>query len=60
MKLLKICEYKGRLVLKSGLHIGSGNMEMHIGGEYHINKKVGALLDLSTNVSTIGLGFHFN
>jgi CRISPR-associated protein Csm3 len=32
MKLIKICEYKGSIVLKSGLHIGSGNMEMHIGG----------------------------
>jgi len=32
MKLIKICEYKGTIVLKSGLHIGSGNMEMHIGG----------------------------
>lgn len=32
MKLIKICEYKGTIILKSGLHIGSGNMEMHIGG----------------------------
>lgn len=32
MKLINICEYKGAIVLKSGLHIGSGNMEMHIGG----------------------------
>lgn len=32
MKLIKICEYKGNIILKSGLHIGSGNMEMHIGG----------------------------
>lgn len=32
MKLIAIKEYKGRIVLKSGLHIGSGNMEMHIGG----------------------------
>jgi CRISPR-associated protein Csm3 len=32
MKLLKIKEYNGRIVLRSGLHIGSGNMEMHIGG----------------------------
>lgn len=32
MKLIKICEYKGTITLKSGLHIGSGNMEMHIGG----------------------------
>ena len=32
MQLRKICEYKGSIILKSGLHIGSGNMEMHIGG----------------------------
>lgn len=32
MKLSAIKELKGALVLKSGLHIGSGNMEMHIGG----------------------------
>ncbi len=32
MKLIKIAEYKGTVTLKSGLHIGSGNMEMHIGG----------------------------
>lgn len=32
MKLLSIKELKGKIILKSGLHIGSGNMEMHIGG----------------------------
>ncbi len=32
MKLIKICSYTGTIQLKSGLHIGSGNMEMHIGG----------------------------
>lgn len=32
MKLITIKELKGKIVLKSGLHIGSGNMEMHIGG----------------------------
>ncbi len=32
MKLHKICAYKGTIILKSGLHIGSGDMEMHIGG----------------------------
>jgi CRISPR-associated protein Csm3 len=30
--LKKIIRLEGRIVLKSGLHIGSGNMEMHIGG----------------------------
>lgn len=32
MRLKDIKELKGTIVLKSGLHIGSGNMEMHIGG----------------------------
>jgi len=32
MKLTEIKKLEGTIVLKSGLHIGSGNMEMHIGG----------------------------
>lgn len=32
MKLTSIKRLEGTMVLKSGLHIGSGNMEMHIGG----------------------------
>lgn len=32
MKMIKICQYNGTILLKSGLHIGSGCMEMHIGG----------------------------
>ena len=32
MKLIDIKEIKGRIVLKSGLHIGAGDMEMKIGG----------------------------
>ncbi len=32
MKLEKILEIKGTIELVSGLHIGSGDMEMHIGG----------------------------
>ncbi|MGD9157369.1 MAG: type III-A CRISPR-associated RAMP protein Csm3 [Desulfobacteraceae bacterium] len=32
MQLLEIKEIKGKLVLKSGLHIGAGDTEMHIGG----------------------------
>ncbi len=32
MKLLSIKKLEGKITLKSGLHIGSGNMEMHIGG----------------------------
>ncbi|MCD6412643.1 MAG: type III-A CRISPR-associated RAMP protein Csm3 [Elusimicrobia bacterium] len=32
MKLLKIKKLEGTIVLKTGLHIGSGEIEMHIGG----------------------------
>lgn len=32
MKLTEIKKLEGTITLKSGLHIGSGNMEMHIGG----------------------------
>ncbi len=32
MKLTEIRKLEGKIILKSGLHIGSGNMEMHIGG----------------------------
>lgn len=32
MKLLAIKKLEGKIILKSGLHIGSGDMEMHIGG----------------------------
>lgn len=32
IKLQKIIELKGQIILESNLHIGSGNMEMHIGG----------------------------
>lgn len=32
MRLTSIKKLEGTIVLKSGLHIGSGNMEMHIGG----------------------------
>ena len=32
MKLSAIKKLDGKITLKSGLHIGSGNMEMHIGG----------------------------
>ncbi|MHA6247593.1 hypothetical protein ACXYMU_06625 [Pontibacter sp. CAU 1760] len=33
-------------------------LDLHIGTEYHFNNKVGAFLDLSTGVSTIGLAIH--
>lgn len=32
---------------------------LHIGTEYHINQRAGLFLDLSTGISTIGLGLHF-
>ena len=32
IKLQRIVELKGTLILESNLHIGSGNLEMHIGG----------------------------
>jgi hypothetical protein len=33
--------------------------DMHIGAEYHLNRPLGLFLDLSTGVSTFGLGIHF-
>jgi len=33
-------------------------LDLHVGAEYHLSKKVGLFLDLSTGVSTIGLAFH--
>ncbi len=33
-------------------------LDLHIGAEYHINRKVGLFLDLSTGASSIGLAFH--
>ena len=32
---------------------------LHIGTECHLSQKVGLYLDLSTGMSTLGLGFHF-
>jgi len=37
---------------------GSLYLDLHIGAEYHFNNRLGAFLDLSTGVSTIGLAFH--
>ena len=33
-------------------------LDLHIGTEYHLSKKVGLFLDLSTGVSTVGLAIH--
>ena len=38
----------------SGLYL-----DAHIGTEYHINDKAGLFLDLSSGISTFGLGLHF-
>src|ERR1700740_2268334 len=32
---------------------------MHIGGEYHLGRKAGLFLDLSTAISTFGVAIHF-
>jgi hypothetical protein len=33
-------------------------LDFHIGAEYHVSRKVGIFLDLSTGVSTLGLAVH--
>jgi len=33
-------------------------LDLHIGTEYHFNNHIGAFLDLSTGVSTIGIAIH--
>ena len=33
-------------------------VDLHIGTEYHLNDNIGLFLDLSSGVSTIGLGIH--
>jgi len=39
-------------------HGNSLFLDFHIGTEYHLSKRVGLFLDLSTGVSTIGLAIH--
>jgi hypothetical protein len=39
-------------------HGSSLFLDIHIGTEYHFNNKIGAFLDLSTGVSTIGIAIH--
>jgi hypothetical protein len=44
---------------KNYYHRGSSLfLDVHIGSEYHFTNRVGAFLDLSTGVSTIGLAIH--
>lgn len=33
-------------------------LNIHLGCEYHVNRKIGIYLDLSTGVSTLGVAFH--
>lgn len=33
-------------------------LDLHVGAEYHLSKKVGLFIDLSSGVSTLGLAFH--
>jgi hypothetical protein len=33
-------------------------LDLHVGTEYHVSKKAGIFLDLSTGVSTLGIGIH--
>lgn len=42
-------------------HYKSGNplfLDLHIGSEYHFTDRIGAFLDLSSGVSTIGIAIH--
>lgn len=39
-------------------HGNSLFLDLHLGTEYHFNEHLGAFLDLSTGVSTIGLAIH--
>ncbi|MES2701512.1 MAG: hypothetical protein V4649_02680 [Bacteroidota bacterium] len=48
--------YYGSKTIKQGT--GALYADLHVGTEYHFNKKVGMFLDLSTGVSTLGLGIH--
>ncbi len=43
------------------VHRGSSSLyfDGHIGTEYHLNKKAGLFLDLSSGISTFGLALHF-
>ncbi len=33
-------------------------LDLHVGTEYHFNNRIGAFLDLSTGVSTVGIAIH--
>lgn len=49
--------YYGETTIKNG---SSGlYLDIHAGTEYHLSNKLGLFLDLSTGISTFGLGIHF-
>jgi hypothetical protein len=48
--------YYGQTVVRRST--GQLYLDLHIGTEYHINRKAGLFLDLSTGVSTVGLAIH--
>jgi hypothetical protein len=50
--------YSGNRVIRSNYNPTSAYGALHLGAEYHINRKVGVFLDLSSAYSTLGLGIH--
>jgi hypothetical protein len=48
--------YYGTKTINQGT--GALYLDLHAGAEYHISRKTGVFLDLSTGVSTLGLGIH--
>ncbi len=49
--------YNGETRVSHGT--SSAYFDLHIGTEYHINNHIGLFLDLSSGISTFGLGIHF-
>jgi len=48
--------YEGNTTVNNGS--GAIYLDLHAGAEYHMSRRVGIYLDLSTGVSTIGLAIH--
>ncbi len=49
--------YYGKTVQNQGT--SALYLDFHIGTEYHVNRKMGLLLDLSTEASALGIAIHF-
>jgi hypothetical protein len=49
--------YYGQTTIRRGT--GALYLDLHLGAEYHVSRKAGIFLDLSTGVSTLGLAIHF-